>query len=152
MYVAEKNSRKKLSGIKKNERTICMATSFYYNLLFWFADSTEKDADVTAGNEKSVESPVSGSHHSTFRFPGFLFSRKSEKSKHSSLKRAKSGIQFERKSKGSVTQPPTSIPTVSVAAATPTTPPTADDKQQQSASSSATHLTPSAADIEQRNK
>lgn len=38
------------------------------------------------------------SSNSTFRFAGFFFKRdKSEKVKHSTLKRAKSGIQLERK-------------------------------------------------------
>jgi hypothetical protein len=86
---------------------------------------------------------------STFRFPGFLFSRnKSEKSKHSSLKRAKSGIQLERKGKSTLT---TGLSLASSTAA-PTTPTKsiADEKHHQSSSN---HLTPNAAaDIEQRNK
>jgi hypothetical protein len=75
---------------------------------------------------------------STFRFPGFLFSRKSEKSKHSSLKRAKSGIQLERKG-----GKPSLAATASAAPSTPTK--TAEETKQQ-------HSTQNAADLEQRNK
>lgn len=58
-------------------------------------ESLDKESLNSYDNEHNATTTAA---NSTFRFAGFFFKRdKSEKIKHSTLKRAKSGIQLERK-------------------------------------------------------